>query len=962
MIKEGNYEAFISEQEQQFNQLVKLVSLVTHSDFVALSMKGEKSFKLKAKIGFDFDEVPFEKAYWDWDTVKKDELRIVPDILANEQMKKSYLAASPYYLRFFAGFPVMSAAGECFGIITVASRDVREISAEQEEILKIVADQMQKLIEAAMEYERRQTAEQRLSETRATLEENEQYYKSILDEAGDIIYELNQHEQLTYFNESLEKVSGYSREELQDIYIHDLVLPEYRDELLRFYKDLVARHDSSLTYREFPILNKSGETVWLGQKAKVRYFGEDQLKLVVVARDISDQIATNRKLVKYKNGLKLINYISSVPNYSMTEQINLALDVGRKYLNMDVGIIGRGERRSGKCPTFSEINYDSRSSTLPALHIIREVNSNFDKVEVFEQRADEGDDQAFLSGISVPYYVDEEEQGIVNFCSTENNGQLLNEHDKEFVMLFSKWIGFTLEKDHMIKLSSEQEILKTFANFSPAAIAILDKNLSYLAMTEKWRQIKGLEGQEVIGLNHLEVQVDIKDEWKPLYEKILAGETFKSDHDTYIDKNGNLRHQRWEARPWYDNGNKVGGIIIFVDDITELKNNEIELQKAKEQAEKASESKNQFLATMSHEIRTPLNAVIGISHLLLEESHSEEQQKSLRLLKDSGEHLLSLVNDILDFNKIEEGKLVLEQQDFSLHSLLKELHHSFEFQAKVKSLTFKVNFTSSVPDRVLGDKTRIRQVLVNLIANSLKFTHEGGVTLNVQSKAGPANTASLNFELIDTGIGIANEKLNTIFSPYIQAEMHTSREYGGTGLGLTITKRLLHKMGGDILVDSKVGEGSTFRFSITLPVGPEKISSTPEKMTGKRGMAESAQGKILLVEDNEVNKLLAERFLIKWGYEVVWAENGRRCLDLIGDKDFDLILMDLQMPKMNGFEATLRIRAMSASYFQEIPIIALTANAFMETRSKVKAVGMDDMVVKPFNPEAFQKKLQLYLS
>ncbi|MEL7145110.1 MAG: PAS domain S-box protein, partial [Bacteroidota bacterium] len=842
----------------------------------------------------------------------------------------------------------------------VASKEVREISADQEEVLKIVADQMQKLVEAAIEYERLKETEEKLSKTRTTLKLNERYYKSILDEAGDIIYELDQDKRLTYCNESLEKVSGYSKEEISNISIHEMVLPEYRAELLRFYKEVVVRHDSSLTYREFPILTKDGKTVWLGQKAKVRYLDEDKLKLVVVARDISDQIATNRKLVKYKNGLKLLNYISSVPNYSLSEQINLALEVGRKYLGMEKGLIGQGDSKEGQGPSFTSITYDSQSSTLPALNIIREVNSNFEKVEIFSDHTKK--ETPVRSAITVPYHVVDEQPGIITFCSSQEQHHALDEHDKEFVMLFSKWIGFTLEKERMIKLSSEQEILKTFANFSPAAIAILDKKLTYLALTEKWRQVKGLNGQEVIGKNHLEVQKDIKDEWKGLYGRVLAGETFKSDHDTYTDINGALRHQRWEIRPWYDNDNKVGGIIIFVDDITELKNNEIELQKAKELAEKASESKNQFLATMSHEIRTPLNAVIGISHLLMEESHSEEQQKSLKLLKDSGEHLLSLVNDILDFNKIEEGKLVFEQQEFDFKELLDGVRHSFEFQAKLKSLSFEVNYHGDIPGSVVGDKTRIRQVLVNLIANSIKFTNEGGVTLDLTTDTSAADQVKLHFELTDTGIGIADDKLKSIFNPYIQAEMHTSREYGGTGLGLTITKRLLQKMQGDIKVESQVGRGSVFRFSITLPVG--QTAAGRRDHYPQNGSISTVQkvGKILLVEDNEVNKLLAERFLTRWGHEVVWAENGYKCLELIAGRDFDLILMDLQMPKMNGYETTVRIREMESSYFREIPIIALTANAFLETQSKIKAIGMNDLVVKPFNPDTFQRKLEYYLS
>lgn len=966
VVGKASYSTSLMSQKTEFDQLLKLTSLMMKSDFVALKVKGPDGFWIKAKIGFEYDRISFKDSYWDLNNSALNELQIIPDARLHPQMRDHFLVTGPPNIVFFCGMPVISKEGELLGVITVCDQQHRKISEDQFEALKIIAEQMLKLIEAEREYKKLQQTELKLDKVTESLVQSELHYKSILDEAGDIIYELESNDKIIYVNESFEKITGYKKEELNTFKIYSLIPDDYRNEVIKFYQEQADGKSTGLSYKEFPIITKSGAKVWLGQKVRVKFGMNGGVNLIAVARDISEQIASNRKLIKYKNGLKLINYIASAPDYSLNEQINLALDIGSKYLGFESGVIRKLSENDTDSAEEEEILFDSKKSNLSSVDVIRQMNSHFQEIR-FENAVETGSsktsEQVDIPRISAPYYVGNKKSGVINFIADHNKDHSFDEYDREFVMLLAKWIGLTLEKQKMIKLSSEQEILKTFANFSPAAIAILDNELKYLAMTEKWRKVKGLEGQEVIGKNHLEIQVDIKDDWKKLYARILQGENFSSDHDIYIDKDGNTRHQRWEARPWYDNDNKIGGILLFVDDITELKNNEIELKTAKTIAENASKSKNQFLATMSHEIRTPLNAVIGISHLLIDESPRTDQLKSLQLLKSSGEHLLSLVNDILDFNKIEEGKLVLEKIEFNLKKLVHEIHHNFEFQSKTKSLDFSLHCDERISDCLIGDKTRIRQILVNLLSNALKFTHEGGLALRVTMKSTSLHHEDIFFEVEDTGIGISKEKIDNIFSPYIQAEMHTSRKYGGSGLGLTITERLLRKMKSEIFVSSEIGKGTTFNFTIRFKKGQEIMPDEQLELLAENHVTtDDHAGNILLVEDNVVNKLLAEKFLSKWGYQVAWAENGLECLKLIEDKSFDLILMDLQMPEMNGYETTIKIREKEPLYFQEIPIIALTADAFLETQSKIKAVGMNDLIIKPFNPEIFRRKLEGYKS
>ena len=383
------------------------------------------------------------------------------------------------------------------------------------------------------------------------------------------------------------------------------------------------------------------------------------------------------------------------------------------------------------------------------------------------------------------------------------------------------------------------------------------------------------------------------------------------------------------------------------------------LEKAKTKAEEAAMAKAQFLSTMSHEIRTPMNAVIGLTNLLIDDNPKKNQIENLQALKFSGENLLTLINDILDFSKIEAGKIEFEASAFYLSELVNGIDHTLGLHAAEKGIEFRCVVDPKIPNQLLGDSTRISQILNNLVSNAIKFTLAGSVTLEATLVMAAHAEVTLHFQVTDTGIGIPTDKLGIIFDNFSQASSDTTRKFGGTGLGLAITKKLLEMHGSQIEVVSKLDQGSVFSFTLTLKRAPEvkAASADEESLTDQESFIGLRGVNVLVAEDNHMNVVVIRQYLKKWGIRFDIAGNGRIAVECAQTKPYDLILMDLQMPEMDGFTATQKIK----EFAPDLPIIALTASAMLEVKDRVYQVGMSDFVSKPFVPGELYHKLMKHL-
>ncbi|MDB9509946.1 ATP-binding protein, partial [Kamptonema animale CS-326] len=658
------------------------------------------------------------------------------------------------------------------------------------------------------------------------------------------------------------------------------------------------------------------------------------------------------------------------------------------------------------------------------------------------------------------------------------------------------WDGLTMDisdrKLREVELEKERQQLQQIISCTPVAMAMFDTEMRYLAHSEKWIADSRLPVQSAIGMCQYDLLPNMPERWRKQLESALQGEIYSCPEDVWEWEDGIKIYLRWAIHPWYNTSGEIGGIVIVTHQIGEL-------VEAREAAIATAKLKSHFLANMSHEIRTPMNGVLGMAQLLLETNLAPKQRDCAEIIRSSAHHLLSVINDILDFSKLEAGKMQLEEIDFDLNSCIEEVVELLAAQAEIKRLELAILIYSAVPRSLRGDPSRLRQILLNLVANAIKFTEEGEVMVQVALRDQTSTSVFLRFAVTDTGIGISPEAQKKLFQSFSQVDASTTREYGGTGLGLAICKQLTERMGGEIGVESEVGKGSTFWFTVELSKQANMISpAIPLALTGRRlllgtapprtrqvlqylahtwGMRSDAaadcarllatlrksgqqkrpydavlldlqlveQGENLLVEairshpefaqtkfllmtslqqrdsaiadrfaqrlrqilrkdccdfilkpvrpsqlfdrllgiaekrlvtqtksptdDNQVTILVAEDHPVNQqvilaqlevlGYEAECADNGQEALRLLAEKKYDIVLMDGQMPVLDGYEATQELRRREAANSdRHTVVIALTAHALPQDRDKCLAAGMDDYLSKPVDLKELERILE----
>lgn len=762
------------------------------------------------------------------------------------------------------------------------------------------------------------------------LHESEKRYRELIESVQDIIYKISPDGYFTFVNSVVEERLGYSENELIGRHFTDLIVPEYREEIVAFYLKMVEDKQES-TYKDFPALKKNGEVVWIGQTVRIIEQDEQVTELVAVARDVTELKTTEDALRTTQT--RLTTLITNLQKGVLVE------DEHRRIILVNQLFC---DFFSIPAPPEMMIGLDCSQSAEQSKHLFKNPEQFVARIEELLLKQE---------------IVIEEELEMID-------GRIL---ERDYIPIFLEghyrghlWKYADITEEHQIReqIRKSEEKYRGIMNNMELGLLEVDNDQRIVRAYDRFCKLVGYTEEELIG--KIAPELFITKEFEAVLNDNQSRRTTgaaSSYEMQIIKKDGSLIWVIISGAPIIDEHGDVIGSMGIHYDITERKVLEHELELAKQIAEDARQAEKQFLANMSHEIRTPLNAIIGMTHLLFDTRPNKQQFEFLEILKTSADFLHSLISDLLDMAKIEAGRIEVQSHPFDLVGLLRTTQRVFQIKLQNRPVELDMMIDARISGMYVGDDLMLNQILLNLIGNAEKFTEEGSIDITVKLKKEEENTLWIEFKVTDTGVGIPANKLDEIFQKFKQVNAQ-GHKHKGTGLGLAITKQLVDLQGGTISVKSQEGEGTAFTFM--LPFQKSDLEAVPDTFEIQAVSSDLLGCKVLVAEDNIMNQKYISSLLNKWNIEFVIAPDGRKAVEQAQKQRFDIILMDIQMPNMDGYEATITIRN-TKNPNQHTPIIALTASAMLDQKSKTKLVGMDDFVTKPFAPNQLLGILKRYV-
>jgi PAS domain S-box-containing protein len=751
-------------------------------------------------------------------------------------------------------------------------------------------------------------------------------YKDIIDNLHVGVFRSAAVEQgrFLFVNKSFARMLGYSHPELLALTARDLFLdPERYD----FIVNQVSQH-GSIENQEVLLKHKDRHSVLCsvsvvssGRKHQPEFFD-------AVVEDISIQKSVEKELTESKELFRIVfeNSAAAITVTDKNERIVAWNPMAEKLLDMS------------KKALFN-----------------KPVKELYTPVEWRRMRAFKIRERGMLSDIATQVI-----RSDGSLLDVTLSISVLKNADGEIIGSIGILNDITNLKIIENKLRDSETKMRVVLDNSPVAITVTDEQQRIVSWNTFAENLLGMSKRD---LNMRPVSsLYPPEEWKKIRAENIGAKGARHHLETKIlRKNGVLTDVDLSVNFLKDSRNNYLGSIGIIQDITEQKKFRQMLLQAKLVAEEANNAKSLFLAKMSHEVRTPMNAVIGMIDLTLETKLNDEQRENLKVAKDAADNLLGLLNDILDLSKAEAGKITIEKIELNVHDVVKNVCKGLAVLAQKKQIDLLWNIDERVPKYLIGDPVRLRQVIINLVNNAVKFTHKGNVKVIVELISFKNSKCEVLFTIKDTGIGIPKDKHESIFDLFTQADDHTTRKYGGTGLGLAICKKLVEMMDGRIWVESTAGEGSAFKFNIFFEVAADQPlvnRGGPTAVVTNQSAPANSGIRILVAEDNHVNQKIVLKMLEKKGWGATTVLNGREVIDLLNKQTFDIVLMDDQMPELSGIEATKMIRNEEKQTGHHVMIVAMTANAMAGDREFYISQGMDGYVSKPIDREQLYSEIE----